>query len=126
MNYSEQERNIYTYPDGIRRGDPLAIRRRLLIHTAGKINDLLDSMESPDPLAVAVAEEQLLPAVRVAFGLRGLEEEAPDTDAASLETLSHFLDWLDGKKVFTAVRPTSPPCTDLPPAWTTKPSSVSP
>jgi hypothetical protein len=111
--FTEEDRQIYILPDG-RRCDPLSIRRRLLIGTAGQINPLLDTIEKGTDLETAEAQEKLLPAIRGAFNLKPIDANG-DTDAMAFKILDHYLKWLNGVKKNGLAKAISRPCTDCPP-----------
>lgn len=95
--YSDAERAIYSPSLGgepIGHYDPLAIRRKLVIATKGKFNDLLKRQQGDDELESAVAEEELVAAVRSAFSLPPLTPTGGVADADALDLLDDYLDYL--------------------------------
>lgn len=95
--YSEAERSIYSPSrngEPIGHYDPLAIRRKLVIATKGKFNDLLKQQQGDDELEAAIAEEELVAAVRFAFALAPLTPTGGVADADALDLLDDYLDYL--------------------------------
>lgn len=121
--FRETDRQIYQSPDG-RSGDPLRIERALRLAAGGldRFNGWLEDIAAWDRLkgrqnaegeelakadvAAALAEEGLVGAARSAFAYT-----KGDLDAVVLETLYHFLAWLEGKGTPAANGPTSRPAT---------------
>lgn len=110
--YSDAEKLIYCCTVGgqQRRYDPLAVRRRLLIETAGQFELLRAEYEGDDEMASLAAEELLLPAVRAAFRLTPIADAAAAdeaTDGDALELLYDYLDFVGKPKSADATGPTS-------------------
>lgn len=113
--YSDSERLCYSPSVGgepIGHYDPLAIRRKLVIATKGKFNDLLKRQQGDDELESAVAEEELVAAVRSAFSLPPLTPTGGVADADALDLLDDYLDYLGKPQSADATEPTSPPPSD--------------
>lgn len=110
MFFSERERTIYGAPHG-GRYDPLRVDRLLVIHTRNALNELIALRNNADSktgdvskqgraeaaVCAADAELQLSDAARRAFDLKPFTEEGGVTDAIVLETLYHFMEWMEGK-----------------------------
>lgn len=120
--FSEREKAIYTSPVG-KKYDPLRLDRLLVIQTNNRLGEFLKlvdpkTINSGDvskagraqaEVEACNAELELARASRAVFEL----PEFPDcTDAWALETLYHFLEWLEGKGE-TAGTPQSTPVTDF-------------
>lgn len=110
MMYQDHEKRIYApkgAPDGMSY-DPLALDRTLVRATNGNLGGLVrdwqavtDDLGDVSPgskernaLTSAEAEEQLVRAARVAFGLPAFPE---CLDATALEWLTDFLEYMAGK-----------------------------
>ena len=108
MFFTDREKAIYTTPDG-RAFDPLRVLHLLTVATGNRLSELV-SLRNPDTQAggdvsaggrsqaaveAARAEMQLADAARTVFGFGPFESGV--TDAAVLETLYHYLEWLEGK-----------------------------
>lgn len=122
MIFSDREREIYEAPDG-RKFDPLRVERRLRVASGGRLNEWLDLIDDyhrilaerpdareellPADVAAAQAEDGVVNAARAAFEM----DQNKVLDAAVLETLDHFLRWLEGKDSPAARQPTSRPAT---------------
>lgn len=93
--YSDQDRNIYQFPDGSQFADPIAIHRRLIIALNGDVNQALDQAEHENPVVKARAELQLADASRVAFNLPYFNPEDGSglTDEEVLFLLRDYLSW---------------------------------
>jgi hypothetical protein len=122
--FTDREKQIYESPTG-QKYDPLRVDRLLTIATKGRLNewvtlrnvvhggeyvgDVSRDGRVQTLLAAAEAELGLADAARSAFGL-------PDfpavTDAEALETLYHYLGWMEGKGE-TAGTPQSSPTTEV-------------
>jgi hypothetical protein len=107
------DRQIYTFPDG-RKGDPLALQRRLFLESKGFINDWIEARGGEDPLAAAVAEESLLAATRSAFGYLSFDQGGA-LDEQVLDDLDSFTGYLTAKKAKGQTTLDSTPCSDCPP-----------
>lgn len=108
MFFQDHEKQIYSPQGSDKKFDPLAIDRNLVIASDGRLNDLLkqwrassdglgdvskDSQRN-NAIQSAMAEEALARAARLVFGL----PDFPDcTDAAALEWLCDYLDYMEGK-----------------------------
>lgn len=101
---------IYTDPLG-RKYDPLPVYRKLVIESRAKINDLLTDWESGDELAAAAAEEELARVARVAFGFVPFAQQNGHTDAQVLDTLQHYLRYVEGKESGPKSKPIVPQST---------------
>jgi hypothetical protein len=119
------DRDVYPFADGVRRGDPLAIQRRLFIHTKGRVNDLIAARDGEDLLAAAEAEEELIVAARTAFGF-GEFEAGGVIDAEVLAELDRFAEYLEGKGQGRPTTPGGSHSSDCPPGSVTTTSSDSP
>lgn len=122
MNFSEAERRIYRCPHTNRDYDPLAVKRQLTIHTAGKFGAYCRDSAGEDPVLAARAQEALTQAARKAFGLKPSPEPL---DAVVWDTLIDFTRWLSGKGPRAQTTPNSVPSTASPRATdsTTRPTS---
>ena len=96
--FTDKEKQIYKYPDGLRFGDPLRIVRHLRMVSEGKLNEYLDHYESENELEKAAAEEFIVKASRAAFNLKPLTLDGGDSDAIAIEYLFSFLEWLSKKE----------------------------
>lgn len=96
MFYSATDRLIYASPLG-GSFDPLAVHRRLVRESGGKINDWITDLSSPDPLVVAEAEERLVPLSRAVFGLKPFDAEGGHTDGQAMGVLEDYLRYAEGK-----------------------------
>lgn len=98
MFYTDAEKQIYTSPTGTRH-DPLALQRKLVVASGGNLNAALVSWSDAKARETdrAAAEEQLVAAARVAFGFKPFDAEGGVVDAVVIETLEHFLRYLEGK-----------------------------
>lgn len=128
MFFTDKEKAIYESPSGAKY-DPLAVNNQLTVITDGKLNDLIhdhnafgdesakdaEAVEaglSPQSdrvrtaaVITAAADLKLARVAREAFGL----PEFPDcTDGTALETLFHFMEWLEGKDSPGETRHSSP------------------
>jgi hypothetical protein len=106
------DKNVYEYRQGGRRADPLAFLRRLKINSAGHINELIFDYNKANEevgraneatlpqaeVALAKAEEALLPISRKTFCLAEVTEDNGVNDSDALEQLFHFLTWVDDEK----------------------------
>lgn len=90
-----KNKELYVTPDQRFAYDPLTLRRRLLVLSENKLNDLInlynDGQSEVDRLK---AEDQLLQVCRAAFGLPAFTAQGGVPDESVLEYLSHFLEWL--------------------------------
>lgn len=90
-----KNKELYVTPDNRFAYDPLTVRRRLLVLSENKLNDLItiynDSNSEVERLR---AEDRLLQVCREAFGLPPLTAQGGVPDESVLEYLSHFLEWL--------------------------------
>lgn len=109
--FTDRERQIYESPGGVKY-DPLACLRTLLVATGNKVNDFLADWEGTDAVAAAVAEGELVRAARAVFAVKPFDEDGGVLDAVALETLFHFLAFVEGKDSRGPTLPTSPPSTD--------------
>ena len=90
-----KNKELYITPDNKFAYDPLNIRRRLLILSDNKLNDLIVTYnEGLSEIDRLKAEEELLRISRTAFGLPPLTPQGGVPDEAVLEYLGHFLEWL--------------------------------
>jgi hypothetical protein len=114
--YSTVQRNIFKFPDSDRLGDPLSLRRKLIIASENHISTWIEDFnENPDELAKAVAEENLVLAARKAFELPAITAPHGVSDEAVLATLASFLEFLlNGSDPTINSPPTSRPCTGCP------------
>ncbi len=109
MFFTDAERGIYTTPDG-RRFDPLRILHTITVMTGGRLTELI-TLRNPETqysgdvskngrvqamVESARAEMELADVTRKVFGLPSWNESELG-DAEVLETLYHFLDYLEGK-----------------------------
>lgn len=97
MFYTPAERLIFTSPLGA--FDPITLQRKLVIASGGALNNWLavwGDSKAPE-IAVATAEESLVGAARVAFGVKPLTADGGTTDREVLDTLCAFLRWAEGK-----------------------------
>lgn len=136
--YTDKEKRIFAFyledgnaeDDNVRYADPLAVRRELLRHTGGMLNDLLDkdqlayeqavSGEQVQPAVVADgadAEGRVVDAVRSAFGLTPIDPNTGEgsTDEYCKALLKEFLVYLEKKSPSTVTSLTSAPPTDSTP-----------
>jgi hypothetical protein len=129
MFFSEQERKIYVAPNSEKKHDPLHLDRLLTIHSGNRLNELITlrnaisdnlgdvSVEGKRQAAIESAKAELELA-RIARKTFGLPEFPECLDAEALETLYHFLEWLEGKGE-TARKPQSSPESSLEPSTLT-------
>lgn len=124
MFFTEQERAIYTAPYG-RKYDPLRVLHLLTVVSGNQLSTWVklrnpETMESGDvsvsgraeaAVNAANAELKLADCARQVFGF-GSFEESGITDAVVLETLYHYLGYLEGKES-TARTPQSMPVTEF-------------
>jgi hypothetical protein len=116
------EREIFEFRDGAgpRRGDPLAIERRMTKALADVDDEALDEqLRSPVPGIVFDGLDKLLPAIRAAFKVAAFEDDeaAGLTAEETLDLWGRFQDWRDRLKGDTGPTPsTSPPTADAPAA----------
>lgn len=90
-----KNKELYVTPDNRFAYDPLNLRRRLLILSDNKLNDLITVYnEGLSEVERLKAEDQLLQLCRGAFGLPAFTPQGGVPDEAVLEYLSHFLEWL--------------------------------
>lgn len=122
MFFTEKQRAIYVAPDG-RKYDPLRIDRLLTAATDNRLNewvqyrnnagaatgDVSKAGRSEAAVLAANAELALADAARKVFGFAPFDEGGPG-DAIVLETLYHYLGWMEGKGE-TAGTPQSTPLT---------------
>ncbi len=121
MFYEEHERKIYhpaSAPEGMIY-DPLALDRTLIRATGGRLSGLVSDWQSVNDkdgdvspgsdarnsLRSAEAEEQLVVAARIAFGLPGFPE---CLDSTALEYLIDFLGYMAGKGKRVTITRSSP------------------
>ena len=136
MKWSEEDRRIFEYPsvDGSAKlfADPLAVRRKLMARSAGKIDDIVDiyraSIEAGNAKAdgeikdvnpgVFVqgdnAEEQIVQAVRYAFDLKPFDPKDGSGAPAKycLRLFDWFTEWREQKKTSEETTPSSSPPSD--------------
>lgn len=111
---SEQE--IYKCPICDRYYDPLAVRRAVVLASAGKYNEAVAGRKGDDPVASAEAEALLVRAARAAFSLPAVDPAtgAGWTDSQALDALGAFTRWLKAKKGSGQTGRNSTPCTGCP------------
>ena len=126
MFFQDHEKAIYSpesLPDA--KFDPLAVDRALVKATHGMLHELLvkyqpvtgetgDVSKEGRRLAEvekAEAEEQLIAAARIAFGMKEFPE---NTDGQILEVLHDYLEWMEGKGSRVKHPPTSQPSSESP------------
>lgn len=99
MFYTDAEKQIYLSPADTRH-DPLALQRKLVVASGGNLNATLETWADPKAREVerASAEEKLVTAARTAFGFKPFDADGGVTDAIVLDTLDHFLRYLQGKE----------------------------
>lgn len=122
MFFTEKEKAIYVAPDG-RRYDPLRVDRLLTAATGNRFDELVlyrnnARAETGDvskqgraeaAVLAARAEIELADAARKVFEFPSFAESGVG-DAVVLETLYHYLGWMEGKGE-TAGTPQSTPVT---------------
>jgi len=113
--FTETERALYApaiddKPLG--RFDPLAIKRRLVIGSEGKLNEYLDIYETGSELERLAAEEKLVALTRTAFGFKPLAEADGVCDADVIDVLGDFLEFLAKKPQPHSGSPTPSPCAE--------------
>lgn len=115
--YTTSDRQIYSHPGSDRKYDPMELRRRLVIHTEGRLNEWVAEFNDGESEYVrALAEEKLVAAARKSFELKPAVEAHGVTDQTVLDYLAHYLEWLSTPSVTTSSpRPIARPCTDCPP-----------
>jgi hypothetical protein len=98
MFYNEIDKLIYESPLK-KKYDPLVVYRHLILHSNGKINDLLAiwSEDSSSDVHKAVAEGQLVDIARKVFDLKPFSEEGGVVDGVVLNELVDYIDWLEKK-----------------------------
>ena len=107
MFFQEHEKQIYVAPNG-GKFDPLAVERALVVHSGGKLNEILkawsagsdgqgdvgDGAKEQNRILSAQAEEMLAGIARKVFQV----PDFPDgLDAQALECLCHYWEWMEGK-----------------------------
>lgn len=96
--------------------DPLAIQRRLLVGSKGNINTWIKEQRGEDELIALEAEERMLPVIRAAFGLVEVDKASGSGHPTELvlNTLTHYLQWAEAKKVKGQTSQLESPCVDCP------------
>lgn len=119
--YNPNDKQVYVFPGGDRKGDPLELRRKLTLLSGGKLSEWIDAFNDGEGEVIrAQAEDDLVRVSRSAFGLTAVAEKGGVCDAVVLEYLAHFLEWLLRPSAPTVKAfPTPCPCTDCPPPRTT-------
>ncbi len=113
MLWTEQERAIFGFelPDGSKRFiDPLKVRRGLARATAGKIDQLLQKQHSASQMEQLEADEALVPAISLTFGLPTINKETGVgyTEQFLLDLLESFVTWIADQKKTVEKSPTLP------------------
>lgn len=96
MFYSATDRIIYKSPVGPSL-DPLAVHRKLVRESAGKVNEWIADLNTDNALLVAEAQEQLVALVRSVFGLKPFTEPDGHTDSQAMGLLEDYLRYVEGK-----------------------------
>lgn len=90
-----KNKELYVTPDNRFAYDPLTLRRRLLVLSDNKLNDLIAVYNDGESEVERLkAEDRLLQVCREAFGLPNFTPQGGVPDEAVLEYLAHFLEWL--------------------------------
>jgi len=114
--YSDKDRQVFRLPGTDLRYDPLELRRKFTLQSQGRLHALVDQFNDGTEVEKAAAEGELVAAARAVFGLKPAAEKGGSCDAAVLEYLAHYLEWLSKPSEPTIKAfPNSSPCTDCPP-----------
>lgn len=95
MFYSPTEKLIYNPPIGPPL-DPLAIHRKLVRESGGRVNEWIAGLDA-DPVTAAESEEMLVGLARKVFDLKPFTDPTGHTDSQAMGLLEDYLRYAEGK-----------------------------
>jgi hypothetical protein len=98
MFFSDREKKVYRSLLG-QLYDPVELNNKLMVASSGTLKPLLEQWwgrDTPDGERASAAL-QLAKVARASFGFKPFDQPDGVLDATVLESLYHFLEWLQGK-----------------------------